>query len=416
MVSIRLKEPIISLGVVTILTVLIGSININASDVWTLQNKWKQNTNLEIQGNSKWVIRSNRYYGSSGFVNICKENNNNHCLHIENGSLELGKIQDGWWSSAWRITPTYNGYVKIQNKWKSNQYLNIEYGALKSTPVYHGWWSYQWKKIKTENDTLDLQPSGDRFTRNNSQKTVTDKNKNLMWQDDSVVKRTKKKWLSNANYGKCSKESTSSSCTNTSGNTAMSYCSNLQLGDYDNWRLPSKIELESIVDKNRDNEPYIQKAFKNNPTDRYKFTWSSTVSSHIASWVVRFSNGKSQGYYKGANNSVRCVRDIENIDVPTNSKPTANAGADKTVTVNNSVTLYGSGSDNEGSVTFEWKKGDEVLGTGKTLTYMPTIVGTDILTLVVTDDDGATASDSVKINVKEDEGDCDPLTALFGGC
>jgi hypothetical protein len=44
MVSIRLKEPIISLGVVTILTVLIGSININASDVWTLQNKWKQNT------------------------------------------------------------------------------------------------------------------------------------------------------------------------------------------------------------------------------------------------------------------------------------------------------------------------------------------------------------------------------------
>ena len=387
-------------------------INIHANDLWTLQNKWKPNTNLEMQGNTKWVLRKNRYYGSSGFVNICKENNNNNCLHIENGYLEMGKIKDGWWSSAWKMIPTYNGFVKIQNKWQTNQYLNIQYGDLKSTTIYNGWWSSQWKKVRP----IEIPPPiNNRFTRNSSQKTVTDKNQNLMWQDNSAVKRTKKKWLSNANYRKCSKQSTSSSCTNTSGNTAMNYCSNLQLGNYDDWRLPSKTELESIVDKNRNKEPYIQKAFKNNPADRYKFTWSSTISSHIASWVVRFSNGRSQGYYKGARNNVRCVRDIEDIDVPTNTKPKANAGADKTVTVNNSVTLYGSGSDKEGSVTFEWKKGDEVLGTSKTLTYMPTVVGTDILTLVVTDDDGATTSDSVKIDVKKDEG-CDPLAALFGGC
>jgi len=412
MIATRLKQPISSLYVATFFTLLIGSVNINASDVWTLENKWKPNTNLEIKGNSKWVIRNNKYYGASGFVNICKENNNNSCLHIENGHLELGKIQDGWWSSAWKMTPTYNGYVKIQNKWKTNQYLNIEYGKLKSTPVYHGWWSYQWKKIKVVDNTSNLESSGDRFTRNNSQQTVTDKTKKLMWQDNTVVKTMKKTWLNSYHYQKC-RQGNTDSCTNTSGDTAMSYCSNLQLGKYTNWRLPSKDELESIVDKNR--KPYIQKAFKNTPRDRYKFTWSSTTYSHIASWVVRFSNGRSQGYYKGGRNSVRCVRDIEDIDVPTNTKPRANAGADKTVTVNSSVTLYGSGSDKEGSVTFEWKKGDEVLGTSKTLTYIPTVVGTDILTLVVTDDDGATTSDSVKIEVKEDEG-CDPISILLGAC
>ena len=402
-------NKLITLGFILI---IVGTVTVGANDLWSLQNKWKPNTNLEIEGNTNWVLRKNRYYGASGYVNICKENNNNSCLHIENGYLELGKIKDGWWSSAWKMTPTYNGYVKIQNKWKSNQYLNIEYGNLKSTTIYNGWWSSQWKKVKVEDDTSS---TNDRFERDNTKQTVTDKNQNLMWQDNSAVKKTKKRWLTYRNYRKCRKNSTSSSCTDTSGDTAMSYCSNLDLGDYDDWRLPSKAELESIVDKNRNSQPYIQQTFKNNPKNRYKFTWSSTTSSHIASWVVRFSNGQSQGYYKGARNSVRCVRDIDNIDIPTNTKPTANAGADKTVTVNSSVTLYGSGSDKEGSVTFEWKKGDEVLGTSKTLNYTPTVIGTDILTLVVTDDDGATTMDNVKVNVKKDTG-CDPLASLFGGC
>jgi len=84
-----------------------------------------------------------------------------------------------------------------------------------------------------------------------------------------------------------------------------------------------------------------------------------------------------------------------------NTLPIVDAGENKTVIVNESVTLYGSGSDSEGSVNFEWKKGNTVLGTSATLIYIPTIVGTDVLTLTVIDDDGATASDSVNIIVKD---------------
>jgi len=46
-------NKLISLGL-TLSTVV--AVNIHANDLWSLQNKWKPNTNLEIEGNSKWVI------------------------------------------------------------------------------------------------------------------------------------------------------------------------------------------------------------------------------------------------------------------------------------------------------------------------------------------------------------------------
>jgi len=83
-----------------------------------------------------------------------------------------------------------------------------------------------------------------------------------------------------------------------------------------------------------------------------------------------------------------------------NEIPTVNAGADKTVTVNETVILNGSASDSDGTiVSYEWTKGDEVLGTEVTLSYTPTVEGTDTLTLTVMDDDGNVASDSVNITV-----------------
>lgn len=94
-----------------------------------------------------------------------------------------------------------------------------------------------------------------------------------------------------------------------------------------------------------------------------------------------------------------------------NIAPTANAGVDKTVTVNETITLSGSGTDSDGTiVSYEWKKGDEVLGTDAILNYTPTEVGTDVLTLVVVDDDGVSGSDSVNITILAEEED-----SGFGG-
>ena len=93
-----------------------------------------------------------------------------------------------------------------------------------------------------------------------------------------------------------------------------------------------------------------------------------------------------------------------------NQNPVANAGLDKSVTVNQSISIIGSGTDSDGTiVSYEWKKGDEVLGTTATITYIPTLVGTDTLTLTVTDNDGLTATDSVSIVVSDSDAHQIPL-------
>ena len=82
--------------------------------------------------------------------------------------------------------------------------------------------------------------------------------------------------------------------------------------------------------------------------------------------------------------------------------PTVNAGVDKTVTINNSVTIAGTATDIDGLiVSYEWKNATTTLSTNPTFTYTPAAAGTDILTLSVMDDDGATASDSMSVVVTE---------------
>ena len=86
----------------------------------------------------------------------------------------------------------------------------------------------------------------------------------------------------------------------------------------------------------------------------------------------------------------------------TNQAPSVNAGADMTVIVNETVTITGSASDSDGTISsIEWKKGSEVLATTLSFSYTPTVVRTDVLKLTVMDDDGESSSDSVNITVEE---------------
>lgn len=92
--------------------------------------------------------------------------------------------------------------------------------------------------------------------------------------------------------------------------------------------------------------------------------------------------------------------------VPSNQPPVANAGPDQTVSDSNgdgseNVTLDGSASsDADGTiVSYVWSEGGAPIGSGATLTHLFAI-GSHVVTLTVTDNGVATATDSVTITVQ----------------
>lgn len=84
-----------------------------------------------------------------------------------------------------------------------------------------------------------------------------------------------------------------------------------------------------------------------------------------------------------------------------NKAPVANAGKDQTVNKGQRISLKGSGSDADGQiVAYQWLENKKVLAQSATLVLSQRSLGQHIFTLVVTDNQGKTASDSVTITVK----------------
>jgi len=140
-----------------------------------------------------------------------------------------------------------------------------------------------------------------RYIRDASKEVVLDVTTNLMWQDDAAVAdvANKKQWVTSANFN-------AGNYSNTSGDTATTYCTNLSLGGYTDWRLPSKDELSGIV-KSTVNNPSISGVFQHTASNDY---WSSTTCAGYSdlAWGVYFSNGYQDYYSKTSSYDVRCVR------------------------------------------------------------------------------------------------------------
>jgi hypothetical protein len=116
----------------------------------------------------------------------------------------------------------------------------------------------------------------------NGNGTITDNVTGLIWQkqDDGVIKT----W-----------------------DNAVNYCSNRTLAGQTDWRLPSQIELISIID-NVFYNPSINMTFS--PGTSSSYYWSSTTYAYDATfaWLVDFYLGSSIYSYRRSLNYVRCVR------------------------------------------------------------------------------------------------------------
>jgi hypothetical protein len=93
-----------------------------------------------------------------------------------------------------------------------------------------------------------------------------------------------------------------------------------------------------------------------------------------------------------------------------NAPPVANAGPDQTANYGPTVALDGTGSyDPEGGpLTFVWSLDGAQIGTGPTPNVGPFTVGTLTITLMVTDDQGLSASDTMVLTATNDPPVSDP--------
>lgn len=124
-------------------------------------------------------------------------------------------------------------------------------------------------------------------------------------------------------------------------------------------------------------------------------------------------SGLAQGTYlfrlKVTDNGGLSATDDVNVTVnpAPNNAPTANAGADQTITLPaNSVTLTGSGSDSDGSISsYSWSQvsgpNTATIGSASSAStsISALIEGTYVFRLTVTDNQGATGTDDVQIAV-----------------
>ena len=88
---------------------------------------------------------------------------------------------------------------------------------------------------------------------------------------------------------------------------AASYCANLTLATFDDWRLPTRAELESLVDETRYNSAIDGAAFPSTPAVAF---WSASTYVRLEdhAWTIEFYSGDA-GYGPTSDESrVRCVR------------------------------------------------------------------------------------------------------------
>ncbi|MBI5593901.1 MAG: DUF1566 domain-containing protein [Deltaproteobacteria bacterium] len=125
---------------------------------------------------------------------------------------------------------------------------------------------------------------------NNGNGTVTDTSTGLMWQQNTSD--NKMTW-----------------------EQALSYCENLSLAGYTDWRLPSKKELQNLVDYNRYAPAIDTTYFPNTFQSSY---WSATTSNQNTndSWEVYFYTGDDTENNKTDSFYVRTVRGGQAICTP----------------------------------------------------------------------------------------------------
>jgi len=142
-------------------------------------------------------------------------------------------------------------------------------------------------------ESVDVQD----YAQDDATQTLYDNQTNLTWMDDTNVSSQTTTWQN-----------------------ALEYCENLSHGGEEDWRLPSRSELLSIVDYSRRNPALYMDSSDGNDTNGNGFKnvasqtyWSSTTDADNTNyaWSLRLNDGYVGSSGKSSSNYVWCVRSGE---------------------------------------------------------------------------------------------------------
>lgn len=86
-------------------------------------------------------------------------------------------------------------------------------------------------------------------------------------------------------------------------------CRNLRLLNHEDWRLPTRAELASLIDDTR-HEPAIDTNFFPRVKPRWHWTSTPCAWSSASAWVVNFSLGTVNGFRRGSDGYALAVRRV----------------------------------------------------------------------------------------------------------
>ncbi|MBF0200030.1 MAG: DUF1566 domain-containing protein [Desulfamplus sp.] len=211
----------------------------------------------------------------------------------------------------------------------------------------------------------------------NGDGTLTDKHTNLMWQQVSTEEEM-------------------------SWGEALQYCETLSLAGYNDWRLPSVMELRNIVDYNRYDPPIDTNILYDRILYDY---WSSTTSAYGTdyAWVIGFYAGYDYNDSKNSSYYVRAVRaGHSNVELLDNLVISITANME-TGTAPLDVEFTATATGGTAPYNFEWDFGDGYTGTGEKVSNTYSTEGKHSIIVTVTDSEGKTASKTLEITVEEEE-------------